>query len=124
MNSLYVGMGGALGSVARYWLDAWVQARLGARLPFGTLAVNAVGSFLLALLMVVAAGTGAVPPAVRIALAAGVLGGFTTYSTFNYETLRLAQDGALGLGVLNDVATVLGCLVAGALGWACGRLFV
>jgi len=124
MNSLYVGIGGAIGSVARYHLEGWVQARLGPQFPFGTLAVNVLGSFLLALVMFVGLRTEAIPPTVRIALSTGVMGGFTTYSTFNYETLQLAQDGAWALCALNIAATVAGCLAAGALGWACGRFLV
>lgn len=124
MNTLYVAIGGAVGSVARYHLEGWVQARLGAQLPFGTLAVNVLGSFLLALVMFLGLHTDAIPPAARIGLSAGVLGGFTTYSTFNYETLRLAQDGAWALFAVNVAATVAGCLAAGALGWGCGRLVI
>lgn len=124
MNTLYVGIGGAIGSVARYHLAGWVQARLGAQFPFGTLAVNVLGSFLLALLMFLGLRTEAISPTARIALSAGVMGGFTTYSTFNYETLSIAQDGAWALSALNVVATVAGCLCAGALGWSCGKLLV
>jgi CrcB protein len=124
MDSLYVAIGGAVGSVARYHLGAWVQARLGAQFPTGTLVVNALGSFLLALLMSIVLRTDAVPPAVRVALSAGVLGGFTTYSSFNHEVLRLAQCGAWSTSLLTLVATVGGCLVAGVLGWTCGRLLV
>jgi len=117
MNSLYVAIGGALGSVARYQMDGWVQAKFGAQFPYGTLAVNVVGSFLLALLMFVALHTEAISPSMRLALSTGVIGGFTTYSTFNYETLRLAQNGAWALVALNLVGTLAGCLIAGALGW-------
>ena len=124
MNSLYVAIGGAIGSVARYQLDAWVQARNGSRFPWGTFVVNVLGSFLLAVLMFAALRTDAVSPTVRVALSAGVLGVFTTYSTFNYETLRLAQGGAWSMCILNVVATVVGCFLAGALGWTCGRLLV
>jgi CrcB protein len=86
--------------------------------------VNVIGSFLLALLMHVGLRTELIPPIVRIALATGVLGGFTTYSTFNYETFRCLQNGAWGAGATNVLATVLGCLVAALLGWAAGRALV
>jgi CrcB protein len=122
MNSLYVAIGGAVGSVARYWLGGWVQARLGAQFPFGMLAVNVVGSFLLALVMFVALRTESISPGARLTLSTGLLGGFTTYSTFDYETLRLAEEGGWALGVLNLVATVGEYLAAGAFGWACGKI--
>jgi CrcB protein len=124
MNSLYVAIGGALGSVARYLMDGWVQAKLGAHFPFGTLAVNVVGSFFLALVMYIALHTDAISPSMRVALSTGVIGGFTTYSTFNYETLRLAQNGAWTMGALYLVATVAGCLIAGGFGWNCARFLL
>jgi CrcB protein len=86
--------------------------------------VNVVGSFLVGLLMHVALETTLVPPGVRIFLATGVLGGLTTYSTFNYETLVFASEGAWHLAAINLVATLLGCLFAGVLGILGGRLFV
>ncbi|MCI0571978.1 MAG: fluoride efflux transporter CrcB [Myxococcaceae bacterium] len=124
MKTLWIGLGGALGSIARYQLDGWCQRRLGTSFPYGTLAVNLIGSFFIAVLMYVGLRTELLPPTVRIALTTGVIGGFTTYSTFNYETLRYLQDGAWGLGVLNVAATLAGCLVAGFIGWTAGRLLV
>lgn len=124
MKTLWIGIGGGLGSIARYHLDGWLQQRHGAAFPYGTLAVNLIGSFLLVLLMHVGLRTELISPTVRVAVATGALGGFTTYSTFNYETLRYFQNGAWGAGATNVVATVLGCLVAGLLGWATGRSLV
>ena len=124
MTTLWIGLGGALGSMARHWLAVLVQERTGVGFPYGTLTVNVLGSFFAAVLMHVAFTTEAVPPTLRVGLMTGVLGGFTTYSAFNYETLRLAQSGALGSALLNVVATVLGCLVAGICGWALARAFV
>lgn len=124
MKTLWIGLGGALGTVARYHLDGWVQARLGTAFPYGTLLVNVLGSFCLALLMQLALGGPVFSPTVRVVLATGVLGGFTTYSTFNFETLRSFQNGAWGVGALYVAATILGCLGAGALGWVCGRALI
>ena len=124
MKTLWIGLGGALGSIARYHLDGWCQQTFGAAFPYGTLAVNVVGSFLLVLLMHVGLRTGLIPPTVRIAIATGVIGGFTTYSTFNYETVRYFQTGAWGVGAANVLVTVLGCLAAALLGWAAGRALV
>jgi CrcB protein len=74
--------------------------------------------------MHVALATTVVPPGVRIFLATGLLGGLTTYSTFNYETLVLASEGEWALAAVNLAATVLGCLLAGALGILGGRVLV
>jgi fluoride exporter len=113
---LLVCLGGALGSGARYLMATWASAAFGPAFPRGTILVNLVGSFLLSVIMTVAALTESIPPTLRIFLAAGVMGGFTTYSSFNWETIALAQDGALGLAALNMVLTVVGCLVAGLAG--------
>jgi CrcB protein len=124
MKALWIGLGGALGTIARYQLDGWVQRLAGGAFPFGTLAVNAIGSFLIALTMQVGLRTDLLSPALRIALTTGVLGGFTTYSTFNYETLTFASEGEWQLAAVNLGATVLGCLVAGVLGVVSGRALV
>ncbi len=120
---LWVCVGGALGSGARYLLAGFFAARFPG-FPYGTLSVNLVGSFLLGALMHVGLASAAIPPAVRIALGTGVLGGFTTYSTFSYETLILLREGALALAALNVTATVLGCLLACWLGLLAGRWLV
>lgn len=118
---LWICLGGAIGTGCRYLLSGWLQRRTGADFPWGTLAVNALGSFLLGLLMEVALATEAFSLDLRLALTVGVMGGFTTYSTFNYETLQLFREGSYALGAANLAATVLGCLVAGLLGWWTGR---
>jgi len=114
---LWVSLGGAIGSGARYLLSGWVLARLGPGFPWGTLAVNVGGSFLLAFLMTAGMLTGHPSATFRLALGTGVLGGFTTYSTFNYETLVYLREEAAGLAAANVGATVVGCLVAGWLGF-------
>jgi CrcB protein len=121
---LLVCLGGAAGTGARYLLDGLVQRLTEPSFPFGTLAVNLLGSFLLVLLMHVATATDAVSPTLRLTLATGVLGGFTTYSTFNYETIRSLEEGAWRLASLNVALTLCGCLAAGFLGLAVGRLLV
>ena len=85
---LWICVGGAAGTGARYLLSGWALATLGASFPWGTLAVNVLGSFLLGLLMQVGITTSLLSPTLRLALTTGVMGGFTTYSTFNYETIR------------------------------------
>jgi CrcB protein len=124
MRILWIGLAGGAGTVVRYLLDGMVQRRIGILFPWGTMVVNLVGSFLITVVMHVGLKTEILSPTTRIVIATGVLGGFTTYSTFNYETLRLIHDGAWLAAALNVVGTVGGCLVAGAAGWTCARLIV
>ncbi len=119
---LWICLGGALGTGARYLLSGWLAEAWGPGFPVGTLAVNVIGSFLLGLIMQVALTTELIPPTLRLFLSTGIMGGFTTYSTFNYETLRFFQSSAWGLGALNLAVTVLSCLGAGLLGLYAGRL--
>jgi CrcB protein len=112
---LMICAGGAVGTGARYLLGGWAQRALGTGFPYGTLIINALGSFFIVIIMHLSVARGVISPDVRLVLTTGVMGGFTTYSTFNYETIRLFQDGALGLGALNLAATVLVCLLAGGL---------
>jgi fluoride exporter len=121
---LWVCLGSALGGGARYLLSLAALRWLGPAFPYGTLAVNVAGSFGVGLLMHVALETTLVPPGVRIFLATGVLGGLTTYSTFNYETLVFASEGDWPLAAANLAATVLGCVLAGVLGVVSGRILV
>lgn len=116
-----VALGGALGSVARYGVGVAAPRVLGSGFPWGTLLVNVVGSFLIALVMHLAVATAAISPSARLFLTTGVMGGFTTYSSFNYETLNLVGERLWGVAALNVAVTVLGCLVAGVLGQAAGR---
>jgi CrcB protein len=118
---LWICLGGAVGTGARYVVSGWALRLLGSSFPYGTLTVNLAGSFLIGVLMQVGLTTRTIPPTLRLALTTGVLGGFTTYSSFNYETVRYLQDGAWLYGFLNIAATVLGCLAAGFAGLAAGR---
>lgn len=114
-------LGSALGGGARYLASLAVARWIPLDFPLATLGVNALGSFLLGLLMPVALHSAAISAEARLFLATGLLGGFTTYSTFNYETLELAHRGDLAAAALNLAATVAGCLAAGAAGLAAGR---
>jgi fluoride exporter len=118
---LWICLGGAAGTGARYLLSGWLLRVAGPGFPWGTLAVNVLGSFLLGLLMQVALTTDLLSPTARLALGTGVLGGFTTYSTFNYETLQFFQRDEWLLGFANLGGTVVACLAAGALGVLAGR---
>lgn len=121
---LSVCIGGAVGSGLRFLLARWSEAALGTAFPWGTLLVNLVGSFAIALLAAVGDATGRIPPLAQLTLTTGVLGGFTTFSAFSQETLRCLQREAPGLAALNVAANVAGGLAAAALGWAVGRLAV
>src|SRR4029077_1307013 len=112
---LMICLGGAVGTGARYLFSTAVTRAFG-NFPFGTLGVNVLGSFLASVVMVLALEKSALGPEVRFFLVTGVLGGFTTYSSFNYETLHLAQSGAAGLAVVNVAVTLVACLLAGVAG--------
>jgi CrcB protein len=119
---LWICLGGALGTGARYLLSGWLTKVWGSGFPIGTLAVNVIGSFLIGAIMQVALTTDLVSPALRLFLTTGIMGGFTTYSAFNYETLRLLEDNAWGLGAANIAMTLVSCLLAGVLGVLTGRM--
>ncbi len=118
---LLVCAGGALGSGARYLVSLGAARLLGDAFPFGTLAVNVVGSFVIAVVVTAAADTAAVSPDLRLFLATGVVGGFTTYSSFNHELLTFAARGLLPVAGLYLGLTWLGCLASGAAGVALVR---
>ncbi|AKU93288.1 CrcB protein [Vulgatibacter incomptus] len=114
-------LGSALGGGARYLLSAAALRILGPSFPFGTLLVNLLGSFLIGLIVHAGLGGIGAPSTLRIFLTTGVMGGLTTYSTFNFETLELFRSGAFGLAFLNLAVTVVACLGAGILGLMVGR---
>jgi CrcB protein len=112
---LWVCLGAAVGAPARYLVDRFVQSRLDAVLPWGTLSVNVVGSLVLGLLTALAVDH-SVSEEVMTTVGTGFCGALTTYSTFSYETLRLYEDGArlyAGVNVLLTLALGLGAVVAG-----------
>jgi fluoride exporter len=119
---LWICLGGAIGTGARYAISGWLLRTAGSGFPWGTLAVNVAGSFLLGFIMQASLTTDLLSPALRLSLTTGVMGGFTTYSTFNYETLSYFQEDAWLLGFANLGLTVLACLGAGAAGVLAGRL--
>ncbi|MEV4186440.1 fluoride efflux transporter CrcB [Streptosporangium canum] len=111
MNWLLVLLGGAVGAPLRYLTDRAVQARHDTVFPWGTFTVNVVGSMILGVLAG-AVLAGAVGDAAQPLLGTGLCGALTTYSTFSYETLRLAETGALFLAVANVAASVVAGLGA------------
>ncbi|MCL2823714.1 MAG: fluoride efflux transporter CrcB [Polyangiaceae bacterium] len=121
---MWVCLGSALGGGARYLLSGWVQNRVGLGFPLGTVFVNLVGSFLIGVVMYAGVRAAAFSTLVRVTLAVGVLGGFTTFSSFTYETMDRMQAGAWGAAVGNVVLSVLGCLFMCCLGWAGTRYVI
>ncbi|WP_327586040.1 fluoride efflux transporter CrcB [Nonomuraea sp. NBC_00507] len=111
MTVLLVALGAAIGAPLRYLADRLVQSRHDSVFPWGTLAVNLAGSFALGLLVGMPAG-----PALSAALGTGFCGALTTYSTFSYETLRLAQEGTRFYALANIVAGIVAGLGAGLAG--------
>jgi len=116
----WICLAGAAGTGTRYLIALWAAQRLGSSFPYGTLIVNVTGCFLIAVILH-AAVTLSWSPTIRSALTIGYLGGLTTYSSFNYETTRLFQDGVPDLAALNAIATLVGCFVAGWLGLIASR---
>ncbi len=120
-GGLWVMLGSGLGGGARYLLVEAAARALGRGFPYGTLGVNLLGSCAMGAVMFAGLEANALSPTLRLTLATGLLGGFTTYSAFSYETLRQLSQGALGAALLNVGVTVLGCLAAAALGWTLAR---
>lgn len=117
---LWIMGAGALGSGARYLVGLWAFERLGAGFPYGTLIVNVTGSFALGVVAHLAAAS-AWSPELRGAVAIGFLGGFTTYSSFNQETLAMLSHGLAGEALLNIGVTLISGLAAGWLGLVVAR---
>ena len=122
MHFALVCLGGALGTGARYLVGGLVARWLGADFPHGTLLVNVIGSFLIGVVQELASGATVIPESVRVVLAVGVLGGFTTYSAFAYESLHLAGAGAWGAAIAYVGLTVVLCFAACLLGIGAARI--
>ena len=109
---------GGTGCVARYLVALAVGRRA---FPYATLAVNVVGSFLIAFILELALTRKTIPPNLQLALTTGFMGGFTTYSSFNFETTQLVLGGHPARGLINVGATLTGGIAAGLLGLWLGR---
>ncbi len=119
---LYIAAGAALGANARYLVGTWAGARWGAFFPYGTLMVNVTGSLLLGFLVALATDRVMLSPEVRLFLAVGFMGSYTTFSSYTVESLALLQAGALWpalLNILGNNVLGLGCAV---LGFALARM--
>lgn len=118
---LAIGLGGAVGSVLRYWMSTWVYSLLGRAFPYGTLAVNVLGCLLMGFLFVLFIDRLSDNALLRAGLLIGVLGGFTTFSAFSMETFNLVEQGEHAKALVNMAVSVLLCVGATWAGVILGR---
>jgi fluoride exporter len=116
MRYLYVGFGGAAGSIARYAIGLRVDQ---SRFPWATLGINLTGAFVLGAFLTLALGH--LPVAVMTPISVGVIGGFTTFSTFMWESFTLERTGRPGIAIVYIAVSVVGGLAAAAAGYTVGR---
>ncbi len=110
---VYIAVGGVAGTLARWYLQGWIQTRSGlSGFPIGTLAINLAGALILGFIIRLATGSTVITPELRAGLTIGFCGGFTTMSTFAFESVRLLGDGEYWLATLYMGGTIAGCLVA------------
>ncbi|MBN1249435.1 MAG: fluoride efflux transporter CrcB [Anaerolineae bacterium] len=122
MDIAYLSLGAAMGANLRYWLGAWLAERLGSAFPHATLVINLTGSLLLGFIMTLTTQRYLINPRVRMTLTTGFLGAYTTFSTYEYESVTLMMSGHWGSGVLAlEESAILGAIAAGA-GMMLGRL--
>jgi CrcB protein len=126
MDYVWVAIGGGVGAVARYGLGLWIVGRLGPGFPFHTLIINVTGSFAIGILLTLLTERLIADPAWRLFLVVGFLGGYTTFSSYTFETLALIEAGeslgavlyVLGSNGLGLLAALLGIMLARAIGVA------
>jgi len=121
VNVLLVALGGAIGSAARYLVGAFVANRFGPDFPWGTFIVNVSGSFFIGVILSLVGG-GQLPAGARLFLAVGVMGGYTTFSTYSNETLQLVQGGEVGAAMFNALGQVVAGFIGVYLGVVLGRV--
>lgn len=118
---LLVGIGGLIGALLRYGVSGWAQREFGAAFPWGTYIVNAVGCFFIGYVMTYSVEIGLITTELRLLLVTGILGGLTTFSTLNYESVSLILEGGLWLGIGNLALNAVTGIVAVVLGMAAAR---
>lgn len=115
---LLISAGAVLGANARYWIGTWAAEKWGSAFPYGTLLINLSGSLLLGVFMALTAERAVIDPRIRLLVATGFLGAYTTFSTFTYESISLLLKGAVVPGLLNALgSTALGLLAVAAGIW-------
>jgi len=111
------------GGLTRYYLSSWIYSVFGRALPYGTFAVNVIGSFAIGLVMEMGLRSTLIPATLRVGLTVGFMGGLTTFSTFSYETLMMLEDGRFLASFINIFASVTCCLMFTWLGILSVRAF-
>ena len=119
----YVALGSAVGGIARYLVGGWIQARAHT-FPLGTLLINVSGSFLLGFIQRYALESSGISPEVRTMLTLGFCSGYTTFSTFSFEAVRMLEDGDWRRAGLYMILSVVGCIGAAFLGLAAAKELV
>ncbi len=107
LGLLFVALGGAIGSVTRYLVGGWIANRFGAAFPYGTFVINVTGSFIIGFFLAFAQERVSLSPYWRLFFAVGFVGGYTTFSTFEYEGIRLLQDRDMLLGAVYLIGSVV-----------------
>lgn len=125
MAYLWVAIGGALGSVARFWMNGLISNSFGGTFPWGTFAINAVGSFIIGICGAITSSETAGTHRVFVTqfFMIGICGGFTTFSSFSLQTLNLLRDGEWLHAAGNIFGSVILCMIAVWLGWLLGAAF-
>jgi fluoride exporter len=121
-TTLAIALAGALGALLRYWVDGFVSRRTGGSFPWGTFVVNITGSFALGLLFTLLTERYRADPWIRSGLMFGLIGAYTTFSTFSLETYRLLEDRAVGLAAANALGSLAAGLAALYVGVVLGRV--
>ena len=121
-NYLLVSAGAAIGGALRYGISNYIQRHISVIFPYGTLVVNVVGSFILGLIMFYLNDKELISNDFRLFLAVGFCGGFTTFSTFSYETLNLIKDAEFLLAFYNVILNVILCLIGIYLAYLISKL--
>jgi len=123
LKFVVVFVGGGIGAAMRYWMDGAVQRWTGSGLPYGTFVVNSLGCLIIGVLMTTLEERFLGNPALRIFLTIGFLGGFTTFSTFSYETVEMIRGAEYFYAAVNVSLTVISCLAATYVGTIIGKIF-